>query len=566
MKDAKSKNPITFYLFSLAITTACAMLYYFMYRLPLVGIDDANIYFTYMKNFANGLGFVYNPGAERVEGFTSILYTLIGSAVFLFTNRIELVLYIINILAVSYLIFKVSVFIYNLNDRKYNLFVITLLLTLLLLVMPGYFFWTTLSLMESGIWSLLLCLAILAIFDESTFSSRLKFIILIALLILTRPEAYFWAFYLVLLRALFYYLYHKQPIKRVFKENWLFLFTFICVLGSLLLWRYNYFGYLLPNTYYAKVYGSFWYNFKLGLEYLFSFLIYTNPLILLTLISIGYVTRIKFKELSYQEAVQLILCLVILVALAIPVALGGDYFKWNRFYIVFLPVMYLPLFNLGFIERHILNFDKLNGVFKNAKHWVTVLLFIFILLLPRESLNELLRGESLGNSFYIEVSKSGQELSNFLNNFFNEQQLPYISVVAAGMAYKYNGTTFDLMGLNNTKMAHAGHRMRGFKNHDAFNKEVFYQEKPDIIYDGLPAMVLKDTTGFIVNIYNDEFKSKFINKALDEIWFDEKFQAMYKPVIITNTQTEKHIFTWAGKHYLEKLDNEKYSIKYINIE
>ena len=141
MKDVKIFNWITQYLFSLALTTAAALIYYLMYRLPLLGIDDANIYFTYMKNFADGLGFVYNQGGERVEGFTSILYTLIGSAIFLFTNNIETVLYIINILAVSYLIFKVSVFIYNLNDRKYNISAITLLLTLLLFVMPGYFFW-----------------------------------------------------------------------------------------------------------------------------------------------------------------------------------------------------------------------------------------------------------------------------------------------------------------------------------------------------------------------------------------------------------------------------------------
>jgi len=563
MKDVKIFNWITQYLFSLALTTAAALIYYLMYRLPLLGIDDANIYFTYMKNFADGLGFVYNQGGERVEGFTSILYTLIGSAIFLFTNNIETVLYIINILAVSYLIFKVSVFIYNLNDRKYNISAITLLLTLLLFVMPGYFFWTTLSLMESGIWSLLLCLAILAIFDENTFSNRLKFIILVAVLLVTRPEAYFWAFYLIVLRGLFHYLYHKHTLRRVFKENWLFLFTFIFVLGFLLLWRYNYFGYLFPNTYYAKVYGSFWYNFKLGIEYLFSFLIYTNPLILLTLISISYVTMIKFKDVGYPEVVQLIIALIILVALAIPVALGGDYFKWNRFYIVFLPVMYLPLFNLGFIDKYILRLKNLNGIFKRNKYVFYFALAVLISFTPRESMHELMRGKSLGNSFYIEVSRNGQELSNFLNDFFDEQVLPKVSVVAAGMAYKYKGNTFDLMGLNNTKMAHSGHRIHGFKNHDSFNKEVFFQERPDIIFDGLPAMIVSDTNTVFVDIYNDDFKSKFINKALDEIWFEEKFQVMYKPVIITKKKTSEHLFTWANIEYLLNLDSTIYSIKHI---
>ena len=39
---------------------------------PLTGIDDANIYFVYARNLANGHGFVYNIGGERVEGFTSL--------------------------------------------------------------------------------------------------------------------------------------------------------------------------------------------------------------------------------------------------------------------------------------------------------------------------------------------------------------------------------------------------------------------------------------------------------------------------------------------------------------
>jgi len=35
-----------------------------------IGIDDANIYFIYMRSIANGNGFVYG---ENVEGFTSFM-------------------------------------------------------------------------------------------------------------------------------------------------------------------------------------------------------------------------------------------------------------------------------------------------------------------------------------------------------------------------------------------------------------------------------------------------------------------------------------------------------------
>src|SRR5919108_54282 len=68
---------------------------------PLIGIDDANIYFVYAKNLANGHGFVYNVGGERVEGFTSLLWTLIAAMAFKFSAYPELILLIINVTLVS---------------------------------------------------------------------------------------------------------------------------------------------------------------------------------------------------------------------------------------------------------------------------------------------------------------------------------------------------------------------------------------------------------------------------------------------------------------------------------
>jgi hypothetical protein len=43
-----------------------------------LGIDDAYIFFVYADNFANGNGMVYNVDSERVEGFSSMLWLLLG--------------------------------------------------------------------------------------------------------------------------------------------------------------------------------------------------------------------------------------------------------------------------------------------------------------------------------------------------------------------------------------------------------------------------------------------------------------------------------------------------------
>ena len=39
---------------------------------PIVGAEDANIFFRYARNLAEGHGVVFNPGGERVEGITSL--------------------------------------------------------------------------------------------------------------------------------------------------------------------------------------------------------------------------------------------------------------------------------------------------------------------------------------------------------------------------------------------------------------------------------------------------------------------------------------------------------------
>jgi len=47
---------------------------------PSIGIDDANITQAYAQHLAQGLGYVYNAGGERVEGSTSLLWTVINTS------------------------------------------------------------------------------------------------------------------------------------------------------------------------------------------------------------------------------------------------------------------------------------------------------------------------------------------------------------------------------------------------------------------------------------------------------------------------------------------------------
>jgi hypothetical protein len=60
-------RPLTLAVLTAVIATS-AWLAHSLSGTPLVGYDDANIFFVYARNLVDGHGFVYNPGGEPVEG------------------------------------------------------------------------------------------------------------------------------------------------------------------------------------------------------------------------------------------------------------------------------------------------------------------------------------------------------------------------------------------------------------------------------------------------------------------------------------------------------------------
>lgn len=78
-------------LFTLAVVTFLIYAGLFIYRTSFVIdgeryfslFDDAMISMRYAKNFANGYGLVWNPGGERIEGYTNPLWVLYMSGIHL---------------------------------------------------------------------------------------------------------------------------------------------------------------------------------------------------------------------------------------------------------------------------------------------------------------------------------------------------------------------------------------------------------------------------------------------------------------------------------------------------
>ena len=161
------------------------------------GTDDANIYFVYMKNFSNGHGFVYNVGGEKVEGFTSLLWTLIGSVVFYFSSSAEKLLIVLNILLITFSLYKVVNYIDELANESQKIFSKQSILFLLIIaVTPGFIDWTVTSLLETGLWCFLLTITTLKIIQYDAGANKINHYVsiglLFALLILCRPESMLW--------------------------------------------------------------------------------------------------------------------------------------------------------------------------------------------------------------------------------------------------------------------------------------------------------------------------------------------------------------------------------------
>ncbi|MEO0362857.1 MAG: hypothetical protein AAF322_17175, partial [Pseudomonadota bacterium] len=121
---------------------------------PLIGIDDAAITRNYAENIANGHGFVYYPGGERVEGATSFLWTVALAGVYLIDRTPEaLIVAICGALAALGVFSTLSLT--TLAARRIGISERAALVAALvgLAASPGYFYWTVFTMMEVALWS-----------------------------------------------------------------------------------------------------------------------------------------------------------------------------------------------------------------------------------------------------------------------------------------------------------------------------------------------------------------------------------------------------------------------------
>ena len=164
-------------------------------------------------------------------------------------------------------------------------------------------------------------------------------------------------------------------------------------------------------------------------------------------------------------------------------------------------------------------------------------------------------------NFEFLLAQEGRNLAEKLNETFPSHK-PSIGMIAVGgFGLKYGGTTVDLMGLNNILMGHSPGDRKGIKNHAAFNKEVFYKLKPDMIL-AASCDDLKTATRSYFSMLD---KNNFDNQAMKDIFNDEEFQKSYSPVFITDKKNNTSYSVFAGVDFIKFLENNRMlSVQRIN--
>lgn len=285
--------------------------------------DDAFITYRHVKNFINGQGLVYNPG-ERVEATTNFLFAIILGI--LGFARIEpldgaRLLNISSLWLILYLIVQ--------NGRRSlsprisgARYWITGAVLLGLCPSVTYYMWMGL---ETMFFTALLFFGCIVFLNHGEKQSGLFGTgVLLGLAAITRMEA------VSILPLIVFFLAVRRNVRGVLPLLAGFTLLFIPVLY----FRWSYYGFPFPNTYYAKVHGGGIDLAIRGAKYLGGFaLMYAGPVLVViaSIVRFFAVPKDRFRT-GFLLAVIGVLC-------GSAVYVGGDFFPFFRFLLPVLPIV-----------------------------------------------------------------------------------------------------------------------------------------------------------------------------------------------------------------------------------
>jgi hypothetical protein len=158
----------------------------------------------------------------------------------------------------------------------------------------------------------------------------------------------------------------------------------------------------------------------------------------------------------------------------------------------------------------------------------------------------------------FQIAASGRQRGELLNQIFAKEKVSIGVGTAGGIGLTYQGQVIDLLGLNNIAMGHSPGDRKGGKNHAAFNKDVFFEQLPDVVRPTLiqsHQTVPRDLEQFLPPA------GGFWDVALDGLErSSSRFHELYRPTVIQCQNadgTDLHLRAWCRPHVVELLKDKR---------
>jgi hypothetical protein len=510
--DAKTKpvQLVIWILFGLAVLYGL----YQAISLAWVG-DDAFISYRYAENLVEGHGLVFNPG-ERVEGYTNFLWTilialgmLIGIDPIIFSHILSITAYLFTAAVLLYVSYKLT----HLRDNQIS--IIFPIAAFAVLVQHDYNLYAT-SGLETSLTSAFVTLgfALMVLKNSRRWFLLAGYVLIMGAM--TRPD------------AMIFYLMGIPYILLLGRENWKNLLPYILPLLIIYLpywlWRYSYYGYPFPNTYYAK--SAYLPYFSQGLTYL---LLYVRTYYILVLLPLAMIFTIPeiIKSFLYTRRltgvlnrVWLLGILFILPYVFYVVRSGGD-FMFARFFIPITPICFL------FLESGILAISR--------RLSIRLALGIIVILTVLFRWNQFdVHGKSISGivderSYYpsdmvAKAKRDGGNMQKYLGDL--DVTVGFYGTKAMTVYYSKLPDAIELnTGLTDEYIAHLPLEKRGLIGHEKlaprdylFEREVnFILKKTDLPIRDSSKILFLDSTILHIFIYENKVMEPL--KKYPGVWF-----------------------------------------------
>lgn len=412
--------------------------------------EDAAIIMRYAKHIAGGYGIVWNIGERPVDGATDFLYmmllAILNKAGISLELAVRLVGFVSHILTVAIIYIAIRK-LHGINRWVALIPAIYLAIGPAIAYIVAFFGTPFFTLFTCITW----CLAYKLIKGNNSHIISLIFALSALVMGLIRPEGVFLAIFI--LSAILYVKGFKES-KRVLLY---FIVTFTVLGGLYFFWRWRYFGYPLPNTFYKKgggylYYSNFWISFYNLIRLVFPFIlifIYCT-LALITTFVLAKLSRISLEGRdSYilNNAKQTIFTSIPIFGFsALWVLLSNEMNYLSRFQYPILPIILIswPPLLKGISQDW--KFPKINEL--GIANQIRLILFIMIIFFVSLVIQfKLYRINTLPDGRY--------DVAVMLNEYSKKNYT--IATAEAGLLPLYsNWKAIDTWGLNDQWIVHHG--------------------------------------------------------------------------------------------------------------